>query len=450
MLQFAVKPWVKSAYSRKKCVKLHAFLHIFVVSNWPGQEISDGETGWGNSCRFRMPCFDLRWTNIYPLHLPTQILTFHEILSRVRQAFGKRGRKLLWQLRRETRCLPDHRGRTATATAARRPALPVQRVPHHPALAGSEPVTRVQPVEEKSTFVAALCSLILPGLGQVYDGKLERGFLIFIGTVIRIFHLHHPGALVWAFGIYDVYTIALQMNKKEIPFLPTNTGHVILFILLALVIVVVAAVIAALLAFALFVSPLIYALWDPKGSLRTFFSASGSGRPVTVTTDHRPRNIFLYLVHHQWQDRTSAWSGPLKCPVPRRCATRTAIMAITTKDSMKIARVLSACFSEYIYFFPPLIGWFTLWIRGYMNHRNVENSLCFFSHMPWSRCVNLPKGRPPDRERFPDQTVPLPWSFLRRRPSWAGSQPWDSPVEMVPILSTIIVIIRLFLEIGPF
>jgi len=125
--------------------------------------------------------------------------------------------------------------------------------------AGSEPVTLVQPVEEKSTFVAALCSLILPGLGQVYNGKLERGFLIFIGTVIGFFLFIIPGLLVWAFGIYDAYTIALKMNKKEIPFLPTNTGHVILFILLALFIVVVAAVIAALLAFALFVSPL-YAL----------------------------------------------------------------------------------------------------------------------------------------------------------------------------------------------
>lgn len=126
--------------------------------------------------------------------------------------------------------------------------------------AGSEPVTLVRPVEEKSTFVAALCSLILPGLGQVYDGKLERGFLIFIGTVIGFFLFIIPGLLVWAFGIYDAYTIALRMNKKEIPFLPTNTGHVILFILLALFIVVVAAVIAALLAFALFVNPVIYAL----------------------------------------------------------------------------------------------------------------------------------------------------------------------------------------------
>jgi len=108
----------------------------------------------------------------------------------------------------------------------------------------------VQPVEEKSTVIAALCSLVIPGLGQVYDGKLERGFLIFFGTVIGLFVFVLPGLAVWAFGIYDAYTLALQMNKKEIPFLPTNTAHLILFVILAILIVVVAAVIAALLMFA--------------------------------------------------------------------------------------------------------------------------------------------------------------------------------------------------------
>ena len=108
----------------------------------------------------------------------------------------------------------------------------------------------VQPAEEKSTVIAALCSLVIPGLGQVYDGKLERGFLIFFGTVIGLFIFILPGLAVWAFGIYDAYTLALQMNKKEIPFLPTNTAHLILFVILAIGIVIVAAIIAALLMFA--------------------------------------------------------------------------------------------------------------------------------------------------------------------------------------------------------
>jgi len=114
---------------------------------------------------------------------------------------------------------------------------------------GSGPVTLVQPVEEKSPALAAVCSLVIPGLGQVYDGKTGRGFAIFFGTVIGLFLLVIPGLLVWAFGIYDAYSLALQMNKKEIPFFPTNTSHIIIFFILALVTVVVIAAIVALLAF---------------------------------------------------------------------------------------------------------------------------------------------------------------------------------------------------------
>jgi len=130
----------------------------------------------------------------------------------------------------------------------------------HSSTAAPEPVTLVQPVEEKSTPIAAICSLIIPGLGQVYDGKLERGFLIFFGTVIGFFLFIIPGLCVWAFGIYDAYTIACKMNNKEIPFLPTKTAHLLLFIILALFTVIVAFVIAAFLLFTAFASHAVYAL----------------------------------------------------------------------------------------------------------------------------------------------------------------------------------------------
>ena len=117
------------------------------------------------------------------------------------------------------------------------------------------PVTLVQPVEEKSTAVAAICSLVIPGLGQVYDGKLERGFLIFFGTVIGFFLLIIPGLCVWAFGIYDAYDIACKMNNKEIPFLPTKTAHLILFVILAIATVAVAVILASLMLVAAIFSP---------------------------------------------------------------------------------------------------------------------------------------------------------------------------------------------------
>jgi hypothetical protein len=45
------------------------------------------------------------------------------------------------------------------------------------------------------------------------------------------------------------------MNNKEIPFLPTKTAHLILFVILAIVTVLVAVIIASLMLFAAFVGP---------------------------------------------------------------------------------------------------------------------------------------------------------------------------------------------------
>ena len=104
--------------------------------------------------------------------------------------------------------------------------------------------------EEKSTAIAAICSLVIPGLGQVYDGKTERGFAIFFGTLIGLFIFIIPGVIIWLFGIYDAYSLAQKMNNKEIPFLPTKTTHLLIIIILAIVTVAVVAILVALLAFA--------------------------------------------------------------------------------------------------------------------------------------------------------------------------------------------------------
>ena len=119
------------------------------------------------------------------------------------------------------------------------------------AVAAPQPAVVAPPEnEEKSTAIAAICSLVIPGLGQVYNGKTERGFAIFFGTVIGLFIFIIPGAIVWLFGIYDAYSLTYKMNNKEIPFLPTKTAHLLIFIILAIVTVAVVAVLVALLAFA--------------------------------------------------------------------------------------------------------------------------------------------------------------------------------------------------------
>ena len=114
-----------------------------------------------------------------------------------------------------------------------------------------------QPVtEEKSPVLAAVCSFFIPGLGQVYDGQMARGFAIFFGTLIGLFLLILPGMLVWLFGIYDAYSTAKKMNNKEIPFLPTKTAHLIIFVILAVIIVTVVFAMMMMIALATVLAPL--------------------------------------------------------------------------------------------------------------------------------------------------------------------------------------------------
>ncbi len=120
-----------------------------------------------------------------------------------------------------------------------------------------------QPVaEEKNPVLAAVCSLFIPGLGQVYDGKTARGFAIFFGTLIGLFLIILPGAIVWLFGIYDAYSTAKKMNNKEIPFLPTKTAHLIIFIILAIIIVAIVIAVIALITLATMVAPLAHSSYS--------------------------------------------------------------------------------------------------------------------------------------------------------------------------------------------
>jgi TM2 domain-containing membrane protein YozV len=89
--------------------------------------------------------------------------------------------------------------------------------------------------EEKSPWVATICSFFIPGLGQVYNGETAKGIAVFFGTLIGFFIYFIPGLLVWLFGLYDAYTTAKKMNAGEIPFRPTKTAHMILFFILVII-----------------------------------------------------------------------------------------------------------------------------------------------------------------------------------------------------------------------
>ena len=59
-----------------------------------------------------------------------------------------------------------------------------------------------------------------------------------------------PGLIVWVFGLYDAYTTANKMNNQEIPFIPTNTAHMIIFFILVMIIVVMVIFLVVLPAMA--------------------------------------------------------------------------------------------------------------------------------------------------------------------------------------------------------
>jgi TM2 domain-containing membrane protein YozV len=109
--------------------------------------------------------------------------------------------------------------------------------------------------EEKHPFVALLCSFFVPGLGQVYNGETAKGLGIFFGTLIGFFIFIIPGLLVWLYGLYDAYSTSQKMNAGEIPFKPTKTAHLILFIILAVFIVVLVAFVIFVIALASVVTP---------------------------------------------------------------------------------------------------------------------------------------------------------------------------------------------------
>lgn len=61
--------------------------------------------------------------------------------------------------------------------------------------------------QEHSPAVAAILSFVIAGLGQIYNGQIAKGLLIFF-TSLLIFP--------WIIGIFDAYNTAKRINNGEI------------------------------------------------------------------------------------------------------------------------------------------------------------------------------------------------------------------------------------------
>jgi TM2 domain-containing membrane protein YozV len=73
--------------------------------------------------------------------------------------------------------------------------------------------------EHKSEGLAAVLSFLIPGLGQIYNGQIEKGiifiiltFICYALTLILIGLLFYPILLVVA--VFDAYNTAQKINRE--------------------------------------------------------------------------------------------------------------------------------------------------------------------------------------------------------------------------------------------
>lgn len=68
-------------------------------------------------------------------------------------------------------------------------------------------------LEGGNPFLAALCSAVFPGLGQIYNRELKKGLLVIVASFVSgVLVLAFIGLLlfplVWLYAVWDAYTVA--------------------------------------------------------------------------------------------------------------------------------------------------------------------------------------------------------------------------------------------------
>ena len=64
-----------------------------------------------------------------------------------------------------------------------------------------------------SPGIAAVLSVVVPGLGQVYSGRLLAGALWFLGTCFAYSAVLLPGFLVHGFCVWSAYKGAIYWSR---------------------------------------------------------------------------------------------------------------------------------------------------------------------------------------------------------------------------------------------
>lgn len=80
-----------------------------------------------------------------------------------------------------------------------------------------EPHQSTTPAMIRNPSLAVALSLI-PGLGQVYNGNLIWGLILFFASLIGLLIFIIPGVCIWIYSIYDAYRTAEKINRGQIAF----------------------------------------------------------------------------------------------------------------------------------------------------------------------------------------------------------------------------------------
>jgi hypothetical protein len=89
------------------------------------------------------------------------------------------------------------------------------------------------PAPPKNVALAAVASLLCPGLGQVYNGSTGPGVIFLAGTMAGLYLFSLIGFIFWAYGIYNAFETASRMNSGQKVPVPHNPTHVVIFVICA-------------------------------------------------------------------------------------------------------------------------------------------------------------------------------------------------------------------------
>jgi TM2 domain-containing membrane protein YozV len=67
-------------------------------------------------------------------------------------------------------------------------------------------------LKKKNPFLALVLSLLISGVGQMYNGQVKKGLVLLVGLIIFFVAFWPIAIIVWLFGMYDAYTTALKIN----------------------------------------------------------------------------------------------------------------------------------------------------------------------------------------------------------------------------------------------